>query len=44
MKDFHEGISEVWDLHAFLYATDEQNRINMSADIIEETGDECWSK
>lgn len=41
MEDFHKWISEFGDLHALLYAVDEQNGINMSANIIEEASDEC---
>lgn len=42
LKDLHEGISQVWDLHSLLYAMDEQNGINVGSDIIEETSDESW--
>lgn len=44
MKDLHEGISEVRDLHALLDAMDEQDGIHMSADVIKEASDECWGE
>lgn len=42
MQDFDEWVSEIWDLHAFFNAVDEENGVHMGSYVVQEACDEGW--